>query len=59
MKPIPISECDDPIVKEILKKIESGELSLSSGPVDVEWTEEDKKRLNEALAKAFGWKETL
>lgn len=23
-----------------------------------EWTEDDKKRLNEILKKAFGWKET-
>lgn len=55
MKPIPVSECDDPIVKEILEKIASGELTPSSGPEVCVWTEEDKERLNKALEKAFGW----
>lgn len=57
-KPKPIREClDDPVVKEVLEKIASGELVPSTGPEEVVWTEEDKKRLNEALAKCFGWKE--
>lgn len=49
----------DPLIKEALEKIASGELVPSSGPEDVVWTEEDKQRLHIALARAFGWKENV
>lgn len=45
----------DENLKDFMKKVEAGEIVFSSGPVDVIWTEEDKKKLNEVFAKAFGW----
>jgi hypothetical protein len=55
---IPIKEAIeiDPSLQDVVDMIESGEFSPSSGPKDVEWSEEDKDRLNVALGKAFGWK---
>jgi hypothetical protein len=54
-----VQDCTDPLVREALLKLASGELEFSSGPTDVEWTEEDKKGLNEALGRVFGWGKPL
>lgn len=58
MKAIPIKEAAelDPLVKEAMEKIARGELIAETPIDDVVWTEEDKRRLDEALAKVFGWK---
>lgn len=55
MKSIPFSEMPEDFQKEIMQKLESGELVFSS-PCDAVWTEEDKERLDKALAEMFGWK---
>ena len=54
--PIPISELkDDPKIQDIMKKIESGEISLNTGDPDepIIWTPEDEARLDAALALMF------
>lgn len=54
--PIPISELkDDPEIQDILKRIQSGEISLNTGDPDepIIWTPEDEARLDAALALMF------
>lgn len=53
---IPISEVmDNPEIQEIVKKIQSGQLSLGTGDDIPEWTQEEEQRLTNVLAEIYGW----
>lgn len=54
--PILISELKDDLeIKNLLKKIQSGEISFNTGDLDepIIWTHEDEARLDTALVKMF------
>lgn len=52
-EPVLISEVIEqvPEIKEIMKKIESGELSLGTGDIIPEWTDEKKEEFKLVLNK--------
>lgn len=54
--PIPISELkDDPQIQDVLKKIQSGEITLGTGDDNIPpWTKEDIARLDKALVAHHG-----